>query len=133
MKKQMFLGASNLIFENAKSLRGRLTEAEMVLWGHLTKGNQFGVKFRRQHPIADYIADFYCHTHKLIIELDGTIHNIPEVADNDIARQKHLESLGITVIRFKNQEIFENLEQVLDIINNILVQRYDPPEHQHPL
>ncbi|WP_208394643.1 endonuclease domain-containing protein [Mucilaginibacter gilvus] len=83
MSKHLFLSAGPQIFENAKALRHNLTQAELVLWGHL-KGNQFGVRFRRQYPLGIYIADFYCHQYKLIIELDGSIHNLPEVAANDI-------------------------------------------------
>jgi imidazole glycerol-phosphate synthase subunit HisF len=116
MKNKLLLAANGLIIQNAKALRNQQTPAEALLWGHLSKGNQFGVKFRRQHAISYYIADFYCHSNKLIIELDGSIHNLPEVVNNDIERQQYLESLGLTVLRFKNQEIFDNLEQVLQII-----------------
>lgn len=70
----MFNQAHPLIFENAKVLRKNMTEGEKVLWGYL-KGGLNGLKFRRQHPIGIYIADFYCHSVKLIIELDGKIHN----------------------------------------------------------
>ena len=66
----MFEGALHLIFENAKQLRKNMTNAEIALWIHL-KGGMHGFKFRRQHPIAVYIADFYCHKVKLIIEVDG--------------------------------------------------------------
>lgn len=98
----MFLGASNLIFKNAASLRNNMTSAEMVLWGYL-KGNQLGAKFRRQHPLGMYIADFYCHQHKIVIEIDGSIHEVPEVAANDLERQFSIESDGIRVLRFKNE------------------------------
>lgn len=74
----MFLGADRLIFQNAYALRGSMTDAETLLWGYL-KGSQLGAKFRRQHPIGIYIADFYCHQRKLIIELDGSVHNLPKL------------------------------------------------------
>lgn len=115
----MFYGASNLIFENAKKLRNTLTDSEVLLWNHI-KGKQLGVKFRRQHPIANYIADFYCHEEKLIIELDGSIHNQPEVLQNDIERQKHLEELGLIVIRFTNRELQHNLSNILDKIKEAI-------------
>ena len=105
-KENMFFGANRIIFQNAKELRGRETEAEKLLWGYL-KGNKQGYRFRRQHPILNYIADFYCHQHKLIIELDGNIHNIPEIYKNDKIRQTELENLGIRVIRFSNNEVFK--------------------------
>lgn len=85
----MFQGADPLIFKNAEALRYNPTQAELILWGHLS-GKQLGAKFRRQHPLGIYIADFYCHQHKLIIELDGSIHNLPEVALNDKIRQQNL-------------------------------------------
>src|ERR1700712_2511410 len=113
MKQRMFLGASSLIFKNAELLRNNMTPAEMVLWGYL-KGNQLGAKFRRQHPLGIYIADFYCHQHKLIIEIDGSIHNLPEIIKNDLERQISLENDGMKFLRFKNDEIFNHLEKVLD-------------------
>lgn len=117
MKKQMFLGADRLIFQNAEALRYKMTDAEVILW-HYLKNNQLGEKFRRQHPLSIYIADFYCHKHKLVIELDGSIHNLPEVASNDIRRQKSLEADGIKFLRFKNEQILNQLETVLSIIKN---------------
>jgi len=115
----MFYGASNLIFENAKELRNRVTPSEGLLWEHL-KGKQLGVKFRRQHPISFFIADFYCHEAKLIIELDGSIHNQTEVIKNDIKRQRTIESLGIKVIRFKNEELYNNLDSILNKIKEAI-------------
>jgi glutamine amidotransferase len=98
-------------------LRNQPTLAETILWGHLCKGNQFGIKFRRQHPISYYIADFYCHVAKLVIEIDGSIHNVAQVLQNDIERQVYLESLGLKVIRFTNEDILNNLETVLEKID----------------
>ena len=119
MKKKLFLGADPLIFKNAQSLRYNMTQAEIVLWGSL-KGSQLGTKFRRQHPLGIYTVDFYCHSHKLIIELDGSIHNLPEIMINDLERQQNLELDGFRVLRFKNEEIFKNLEQVLNKIKQEL-------------
>ncbi len=118
----MLLAANGLIIQNAKALRNQPTHAEIILWGHLSKGNIFGTKFRRQHPISTYIADFYCHSAGLVIEVDGSIHDLPEVLQNDIERQLYLESLGLKVIRFKNEEIFNNLENVLEKINQNIKQ-----------
>jgi cyclase len=116
MRKKMFLGAEAPIFRNAEALRYRMTAAEDLLWGYL-KGKQLGVKFRRQHPIGIYIADFYCHQHKLIIELDGSIHQLSEVVINDLERQRNLELDGIKVLRFTNDQVFNNLNKVLEDIN----------------
>ena len=112
----MFLGASKFIFENAKALRKNMTDAEKILWGYL-KAKPNGFKFRRQHPLGIYIADFYCHKLKLVIELDGSIHDIEEVKENDIIRQKMIEEEGITVMRFTNEEVMNSINEVLKMIH----------------
>lgn len=90
----MFYGAGPLIFQKAEALRDRSTQVEDVLWGYLS-GSQLGVKFRRQHPASMYVLDFYCHECKLAVELDGSIHALPEVKGNDENRSKHLKEIGI--------------------------------------
>lgn len=119
-KNGMFDGASHLIFGLAKDLRKNMTEAEKILWFHL-KQKPEGFKFRRQHPLGIYIADFYCHKLKLIIELDGSIHDKEEVRKNDEIRQRNIEERGIMVVRFKNNRIFNDLEMVLQEIKSYLV------------
>src|SRR5688572_17747743 len=118
-----FEGASFLLFENAKQLRKKMTNAEEVLWMHLRKGIS-GYKFRRQHPIGTYIADFFCHKAKLIIEVDGSVHNNDEIKKNDFIRQSDLEKLGYTILRFTNDEVSKQIETVLnkisEIVNNII-------------
>ncbi len=111
----MFEGASYLIFEKAKQLRKNMTPAETVLWMHLKAGLE-GYKFRRQHPIGIYIADFYCHRAKLIIELDGSIHQLAEVQQNDNKREADLLEWGYQVIRFSNEEVFNKINFVLNRI-----------------
>jgi cyclase len=113
----MFEGASHLIFANAKHLRKNMTNAETVLWTYLKK-DIIGFKIRRQHPIGLYIADFYCHKSKLISEVDGSIHDEPEIKEADDARQKELERWGYTIIRFTNQEVTEKTEEVIKIITD---------------
>jgi cyclase len=117
----MFEGASHLIFKNAKNLRAEMTAAEMNLWMHLRKGIN-GFKFRRQHSIGIYIADFYCHKVKLIIEADGSIHDKEEVKKADEERQKELERWGYVVIRFSNKQIMENLEKVIKSITERVIE-----------
>jgi len=119
MEKRMFMGASSLIFKNAETLRNNMTPAEMLLWGYL-KGSQLGAKFRRQHPIGIYIADFYCHQHKIVIEVDGSIYHLPDIIKNDIERQNNLELEGLKVLRFTNDQVFKELEKVLNIIKQAL-------------
>ncbi len=116
MRKKLFLGANAEIFENAKALRYNMTAAENELWASL--GLKFpNTKFRRQHPLGQYIADFYCHQHKLVIEVDGSIHSLPKVIQNDFEKQQFLEGQGLKVLRFTNNQVFNNLEQVLESIN----------------
>ncbi len=78
------------------------------------------MKFRRQHPISFYIVDIYCHSKKLVIEIDGSIHDLEETKIKDELRQKQLEALGLKVIRFTTKEIINELESVLQIIENNL-------------
>ena len=101
-----------------KSLRKSLTPAEAFLWRHLNKRQLEGRKFRRQHSIGPYIVDFYCAKEKLIIELDGEVHNNPMAESYDIKREKYLERLGFSVIRFENKFVFEFLTQVLQEIRD---------------
>ncbi|HNU87894.1 MAG TPA: endonuclease domain-containing protein [Ferruginibacter sp.] len=120
MKENMFYGAEPVIFELAKKLRNNVTATEMILWGRL-KQYFPEIKFRRQHPVSIYIADFYCHSKKPVIEIDGSIHDNNEIKMKDEIRQKDLESLGIKVIRFTTQEIKNNLESVLKRIEKNLL------------
>ena len=116
----MFDGASHLIFGMAKQLRKNMTDTEKILWSHL-KQNINGYKFRRQHPFGIYIADFYCHKAKLIIELDGSVHNDENVKNNDEIRQRTIEERDIKVIRFSNERVFKDLEMVLQEIKSHLI------------
>ena len=93
-----------LLKENAKNNRKNPTEVESVLWDML-KGNNIGYHFRRQHIILDYIVDFICLDKGLVIELDGGYHNDPEQKEYDAQRTSHLQRLGYTELRFKNEEL----------------------------
>ena len=115
----MFYGAGPLIFELAKKLRNNVTPTEMILWGRL-KEHFPKLKFRRQHPVSLYIVDIYCHAEKLVIEIDGSIHDLEEIKIKDEIRQKDLEALGLRVIRFTTNEILNNLESVLETIEKNL-------------
>jgi len=116
MKKKLFLGAHAKIFENAKALRYNMTPAEEFLWEKLRINNR-NIKFRRQHPLGNYIADFYCHQYQLVIELDGSIHQLPEIQIKDQEKQTFLEDQGLKVIRFTNQQVFNNSDKVLEEIS----------------
>ncbi len=103
----------------AKKNRREVTESEAILWKAVRKDIQ-GYKFRRQHPIGDYIADFICLPKKLVIEVDGGYHDTPEQQQEDQIRTSFLESKGYTVIRFKNDEILYDLPMVIMRIKEIL-------------
>ena len=119
MKRGMFYKADPLIFANARELRNKLSPAEQIFWLRLKE--QFPeCKFRRQHPISVYIADFYCHKLKLVIEIDGSIHESEEAKLADEKRQKDLENLGLTVIRFTNEQVRSEVEIVIQIISSTI-------------
>ena len=99
-----------------KELRNNPTKAESMLWKALQKKLLEGRKFRRQHSIGNYIVDFYCPTEKLIVELDGSVHENFINEEYDFNRTKYLNSLGLQVIRFENHLVFEQMDMVLDAI-----------------
>ena len=94
----------------------------MVLWNYL-RVRPMGYKFRRQHPIGSFIADFYCHALKLVIEANGSIHDLKEIQKTDVERQISLEKDGLHILRFTNTEIVNNPERVLQRISDTLIKR----------
>ena len=102
----------------ARKLRREQTSAESRLWWHLRNRQFHGWKFRRQVPIDGYIADFVCIDAKLIIEIDGGQH--AEATAKDAGRSAHLEQSGFVVIRFWNEDILKNIDDVLDGIYRML-------------
>lgn len=101
-----------------KNLRQQGVTAEITLWSKL-RNKSLGYKFRRQFGIGKYIVDFYCPRKKIVIEIDGATHSTEKEIFNDNIRQKYLESLGLKVIRFTNNDIKENLDGVLSTIGEI--------------
>lgn len=115
----MFYGAKRDIFEKASVLRENMTIAEKQLWSRLNS-SQLGVRFKRQHPIDIFIADFYCHQCKLVVEIDGEYHNDEDQLDYDEGRTAELERFGITVIRFTNDEVMNDIDRVVEEIRKHL-------------
>jgi very-short-patch-repair endonuclease len=99
---------------NAKRMRTNATVPETLLWSALRGRNLSGLKFRRQHPIAPYIADFYCHAAKLVIELDGRSHD--HRSEFDEQRSTFLGELGLMTLRIGNDDVLSNLDGVLEFI-----------------
>jgi very-short-patch-repair endonuclease len=100
---------------SARKLRRKMTLPEILLWEQV-RANKIGVKFRRQHPIGAYVADFYCAAVKLVIEIDGGIHGLSEVQIRDQDRDTKLNHFGYRVMRFSDRAIFEDLETVVGLI-----------------
>ena len=105
--------------EFARHNRNNPTEAESLLWGYL-KGKGIGATFKRQHVIGDYIADFVCLDTKLIVELDGGYHQLPQQQMSDSQRTEWLGSKGYRVLRFTNEDLFNNIEGALRLIEENL-------------
>jgi very-short-patch-repair endonuclease len=94
-------------------LREEQTTAEKVLWDKLRDRRFLDLKFRRQFPIEGFIADFYCHDERLIVEIDGSVHNEPEQMLRDENRDAALRKLSIKLLRVSNHEVFEDIDAVL--------------------
>lgn len=118
------LMASKVLVQIARDLRQRETPAETLLWEALRNRRLANLKFRRQHPIANtaYVADFLCYTCKLVIELDGGIHTIQQT--DDALREETIAAQGYRILRFRNEDILDNLE---DVLTTILLTADSPP------
>lgn len=117
IEKNMFLGAKAELFTLALQMRKNPTEAERAMWKILRKFRHIGFLFRRQHPIEFYVADFYCHKLRLVIEVDGEIHTEKNIQSHDEGRTGELERFGIKVLRFTNSEILNGSDLVVERIN----------------
>jgi 5-methyltetrahydrofolate--homocysteine methyltransferase len=104
----------------ARALRNQPTAAERRLWHFLRAQKLHGRKFRRQAAIGCYVVDFVCFTDKLIVELDGPRHLDPEAVEHDKRRTNWLTAQGFRVVRFRNQELDENIRAVLDAISSVI-------------
>jgi very-short-patch-repair endonuclease len=109
----MYYGAPPSIFKLAKELRKNETEAEKVLWARLNSNQIMGLHFRRQHPLNMFIADFFCPEIKLDIEIDGSIHSIVDYQAHDAGRTDVLNDFGITVIRFVNEQVLNEMDYTI--------------------
>jgi 5-methyltetrahydrofolate--homocysteine methyltransferase len=110
----------NVLKEKAKEMRNKPTEAEKMLWNVLSNKGLDGFKFRRQHIIGEYIVDFVCLEKRLIIEVDGSIHNLPEQIAHDKLRTDWLQSKGFKVVRFLNHEVLNDLFNTIESIRKEL-------------
>jgi len=100
------------IVEIAKELRENKTNSETILWDILKSRKLNGLKFRRQYAIGRYIADFYCVEKRLAIEIDGNIHKKRDIKEYDLIRQEEIESRNVLVLKFTNEEVEKNIDEV---------------------
>lgn len=112
-QENFYFGATEEIIRRARILRKNMTFAESLLWGCLKKKQINGIRFRRQHPIRNFIVDFYCHSASLVIEIDGGVHLKEEQSERDENRTWELQNMGLKVIRFNNKEVISDLERIL--------------------
>ena len=102
--------------ERSRQLRNNMTEAERSLWERIQRKQLGGYQFYRQKVIGNYIADFYCHKASLVIEVDGSQHYTPEGNEADRLRDECMKGCGVTVLRFTNVDVLQNIEGVIRMI-----------------
>ncbi|MEL6972215.1 MAG: tRNA uridine-5-carboxymethylaminomethyl(34) synthesis GTPase MnmE [Bacteroidota bacterium] len=124
----------SILKERARELRNNPTQAEAELWPHIRKRQIEGCEFRRQHVIGHFIPDFVCLDRKLILEIDGGYHQLPEVKLKDEERTEVLEEMGYQVLRFRNEDIYDDLASVIEQIRQALLpQHTDTPSREKGL
>ena len=121
----MFYGSSPIIFAYARKLRNEPTASEVIFWG-LLKQHFLNYRFKRQHPISQFIADFYCHKLKSVVEIDGSIHLSDEAKNSDKLRDEFMQTLNLKIIRFTNDEVIKNGEVVVGKLKNFIEKRVCP-------
>jgi len=127
MTGKMHSGAAKPLHQMARDLRNNATHAETILWSYL-KTKPLGFKFRRQHPYSIYILDFYCHSLKLVIEVDGSIHDLDKVKENNKHREEPIQKDGLTIIKFENIQAEQSLQQVIKHVEDFIIKRKDEQE-----
>ncbi len=113
MKRRKIIPYKAYLKEYAKQLRNNSTKTEIFLWMKLKRKQMFGYDFHRQKPIDKYILDFYCYELNLGIELDGYSHDFIEVFQKDSNKTVRMKSLGITILRFSDDQVLNDMENVL--------------------
>jgi very-short-patch-repair endonuclease len=113
-------GAIGKLYQYGRELRQDSTKAEKLLWAELRNRKLNGLKFRRQHALDKFIVDFYCNERKLVVELDGGVHDEKINKEYDEARTAMLAGLNIIVLRFKNEEVLHDIEKVLATIDDTI-------------
>ena len=102
--------------DRRRLLRSNMTDAEAMLWSSIRRKQVGGFRFRRQYSIGHFVVDFYCPEIRLVIEVDGPTHDGRDAKEYDADREEQIRSLGITVIRFKNEMVYHHLDEVAEKI-----------------
>ncbi|BDB52682.1 endonuclease domain-containing protein [Flavobacterium ammonificans] len=116
MSKRKIIPYNPKLTQLAKKLRNESTQTEIYLWLKLKGKQMYGYDFHRQKPIDNYILDFFCYDLMLGIEVDGYSHEILEVHNKDIVKEKRMNELGITILRFSDFEVLREMENVIRAI-----------------
>lgn len=127
LENPIYHGAKAKTLRKAHDLRMCMTGSEKILWQNLRNKKVLDYKFRRQHAISQFIADFYCHEARLVIEVDGGYHNNPDQQEYDKGRTAELENLGIKVLRFTNKDVETDISKVITEISTYL-KHFAPPK-----
>jgi very-short-patch-repair endonuclease len=123
IERGMFYNAKPDIFQKTKTLRLNMTASEKIIWNRINKGKIMGLRFKARHPIDIFIFDFYCHELKLVVEIDGDIHNNHDQRSYDEGRTAELEHFDIKVVRFKNDEVSTDIEKVINELVRMCIKR----------
>ncbi len=122
MSKRKFLPYNPKLTQLAKKLRNESTATEIYLWLKLKGKQMYGYDFHRQKPIDNYILDFFCYDLMLGIEVDGYSHEILEVFNKDLVKEKRMNELGITILRFSDFEVLKDMENVIRAIEFFILE-----------
>ena len=120
MLKGRTMERNEKLIKNARSLRKQMTKEEAKLWYQFLR--LYTPRFHRQYVIGNYIADFYCHQARLVVELDGSQHYTPEEMEYDQKRSEYLQSQGLQVLRFSNLDVLQHYKNVCQAIDDAVKQ-----------
>ena len=116
----------------ARKLRNESTKSEIKLWGYVSGKQMMGYDFHRQKPIDNYILDFFCHELMLGIELDGITHELADVYANDQIKEERMKELGITILRFNDSDVMDNIDGVIYSIEAFIEAKNKGQTSTHP-
>ena len=118
MKKRKIIPYNPNLKQLARDLRNNSTKSEIILWLKLKNKQFYGYDFHRQKPLDNFIADFYCSALMLVIEIDGYSHELLEVYEKDRLKDKRLKEFGITVLRFSDHQVLNDMENLLRVLED---------------